>query len=79
MTATDKTAAAALEFPPELRFYSVPDLQRMFHVGRSKARLMMDALPSVRAGNKDCVSAKQLADYIAEHDGIPVKWPKRRR
>lgn len=28
-----------------LKFYDVNDLRQMFHVGRNKARLMMDALP----------------------------------
>lgn len=31
-----------------LKFYDVNDLRQMFHVGRNKARLMMDALPSIR-------------------------------
>lgn len=58
-------------------FYSVGDLQIMFHVGRSKARLMMDSLPSIRVGSKDYVTAQALEQYIHEHKGIPVKWPKR--
>lgn len=59
-------------------FYSVGDLQSMFHVGRSKARLMMDSLPSIRVGSKDYVTAQALGQYIHEHNGIPVKWPKRK-
>ena len=30
------------------QFLDVSDLQALFGVGRSKARLMMDALPSIR-------------------------------
>ena len=32
-----------------LKFYDVNDLRQMFHVGRNKARLMMDALPSIES------------------------------
>ena len=38
------------------QFLDVSDLQTMFGVGRSKARLMMDTLPSVRVGSKDYVT-----------------------
>ena len=41
------------------------DLQEMFGVGRSKARLMMDALPSIRVGSKDYIPATALNTYIA--------------
>ena len=55
------------------------DLETMFHVGRSKARLMMDSLPSVRVGSKDCILAADLKEYMIRHGGITVKWPKRHR
>lgn len=42
----------------QLQFLDVAALQTMFGVGRSKARLMMDVLPSIRVGNKDYVSQK---------------------
>lgn len=61
------------------RFLTVSDLQDMFGVGRSKARLMMDTLPSIRVGNKDYVTVSALNDYIEEHGGIQVNWPKRHR
>lgn len=61
------------------QFLDVTDLQAMFGVGRSKARLMMDALPSVRVGSKDYVTVNALNAFIVEHSGIPVKWPKRNR
>lgn len=57
----------------------VRDLQQLFSVGYSKARLMMDALPSSRIGNRDAVLRSDLDAYISEHGGIEVKWPKRRR
>ena len=44
----------------QLQFLDVAALQTMFGVGRSKARLMMDVLPSIRVGNKDYVSQKAL-------------------
>jgi hypothetical protein len=63
-------------------FLYVEDLQQLFKVGRSKARLMMDALPStirIRIGQKDCISSHALTEYLSTHDGIAVKWPKRHR
>lgn len=61
------------------QFLDVSDLQVMFGVGRSKARLMMDALPSIRVGSKDYISNTALSTFITENEGIPVKWPKRKR
>ena len=61
------------------QFLDVSDLQTMFGVGRSKARLMMDTLPSVRVGSKDYVTISALNGYIEEHGGLQVSWPKRRR
>ena len=61
------------------KFYDVNDLQQMFHVGRNKARLMMDALPSLRIGSKDYVTEQALNRYLDKHNGIPIKWPKRQR
>lgn len=61
------------------QFLDVSDLQSIFGVGRSKARLMMDALPSVRIDSKDYITATALNTFITENDGIPVKWPKRKR
>ncbi len=63
----------------QLQFLDVAALQAMFGVGRSKARLMMDVLPSIRVGNKDYISQKALTNYIAANNGIPVSWPKRHR
>lgn len=63
----------------QLQFLDVAALQSMFKVGRSKARLMMDVLPSIRVGNKDYISQKALENYIAANNGIPVRWPKRQR
>ena len=60
------------------QFLGISDLQRLFGVGRSKARLMMDALPSIRVGSKDYITANALNAFIAENGGIPVKWPKRK-
>lgn len=57
----------------------VRDLQELFSVGYSKARLMMDALPSSRIGNRDAVLRSDLDAYVSEHGGIEVKWPKRKR
>lgn len=57
----------------------VSDLQEMFGVGRSKARLMMDALPSIRVGSKDYITAAALNAYITENGGIPIRWLKRKR
>lgn len=34
------------------QYLGVSDLQEMFGVDRSKTRLMMDALPSIRVGTK---------------------------
>lgn len=61
------------------QFLDVSDLQALFGVGRSKARLMMDALPSIRVGSKDYITVTALSTFIVENDGIPIKWPKRRR
>lgn len=61
------------------QFLDVSDLQALFGVGRSKARLMMDALPSIRVGSKDYIAHAALNTFIAENGGIPVKWPKRKR
>ena len=61
------------------QFLGVSDLQALFGVGRSKARLMMDALPSIRVGSKDYITVTALSTFIVENDGIPIKWPKRRR
>ena len=63
----------------QLQFLDVAALQTMFGVGRSKARLMMDVLPSIRVGNKDYVSQKALTDYPTANGGIPISWPKRHR
>ncbi|KAB1945223.1 hypothetical protein HUE67_11320 [Bifidobacterium longum subsp. infantis] len=63
----------------QLQFLDVAALQSMFKVGRSKARLMMDALPSIRVGNKDYISQKALNGYLTANGGIPISWPKRRR
>ena len=68
-----------LEPDIQLKFLDVAALQAMFGVGRSKARLMMDALPSIRVSNKDYVSQKALTDYLTVNGGIPISWPKRRR
>lgn len=57
----------------------VQDLQEIFSVGYSKARLMMNKLPYVRIGKRDAVLKSQLTSYIAEHGGISVEWPKRKR
>lgn len=62
-----------------LQFLDVSGLQKMFGVGRSKARLMMDVLPSIRIGSKDYISTTALNTYIAENGGITIKWPKRKR
>lgn len=59
-------------------FLDVKALQEMFGVGRSKARLMMNSLPSFRVGNKDYITVSALNKYLSEHDEIPVKWPRRR-
>ncbi len=64
--------------PPRPKYLYVEDLQAIFRVGRSKARLMMDVLPSVQIGRKDAVLERDLYFYIEEHGGIEVKWPKRR-
>lgn len=61
------------------QFLDVSDLQSIFGIGRSKARLMMDTLPSIRVGSKDYITATALNTFIAENNGIPVKWPKRKR
>lgn len=58
-------------------FLYVQDLAKMFRVGRSKARLMMDVLPSFAVGRRDCITRSDLDVYIREHSGIRVKWPKR--
>lgn len=63
----------------QLQFLDIAALQTMFGVGRSKARLMMDVLPSIRVGNKDYVSQKTLTDYLTTNGGIPISWPKRHR
>lgn len=57
----------------------VQDLQEIFGVGYSKARLMMNKLPYVRIGKRDAVLKSQLTAYVAEHGGISVEWPKRKR
>lgn len=57
----------------------VKDLQELFRVGYSKARLMMNKLPYVRIGKRDAVLKSQLTTYVAEHGGISVEWPKRKR
>ena len=57
----------------------VKDLQELFRVGYSKARLMMNKLPYVRIGKRDAVLKSQLTAYVAEHGGISVEWPKRKR
>jgi len=54
----------------------VRDLREMFKVGQSKARLMMDVLPSVRIGQSDCVLRADLDAYLAEHGGIRVSARK---
>jgi len=59
-------------------FLYVADLEELFGVGYSKARLMMDELPSMRIGKRDCVRATDLDAYLTEHGGIMVTWPKRR-
>lgn len=65
--------------PSDMRFLDTRDLQDLFGVGRSKARLMMDAPPSVRVGGKDYISATKLAEYLDRHGGISVRWPNRKR
>lgn len=35
------------------QYLGMSDIQEMFGMGRSKARLMMDTLPSIRVGSKD--------------------------
>lgn len=64
---------------PRMHYIDVNGLAQMFGVGRSKARLMMDVLPSVRIGSKDYVLGTKLGEYLQEHGGIPIKWPKRHR
>ena len=63
----------------EARYLDVKGLARAFGVGYSKARLLMQALPSIRVGSRDFVPEAVLKTYITEHGGIPVKWPKRHR
>jgi hypothetical protein len=43
-----------------MHYIDVNGLAQMFGVGRSKARLMMDVLPSVRIGSKDYVLGTKL-------------------
>ena len=43
----------------QLQFLDVAALQTMFGVGRSKARLMMDVLPSIRVGSFDRLPHRQ--------------------
>jgi hypothetical protein len=64
---------------PRTHYIDVNGLAQMFGVGRSKARLMMDALPSVRIGSKDYVLGTRLDEYLQEHGGVLIKWPKRKR
>lgn len=61
------------------QFLDVSDLQSIFGVGRSKARLMMDALPSIRVGSRDYITSAALNAFVTENGGIPVKWPKHKR
>ena len=63
----------------ELRYLDVNDISRLFRVGKSKARLAMKSLPTIKGGSKDFVPEAVLKTYITEHGGIPVKWPKRHR
>lgn len=60
----------------QLQFLDISALQTMFGVGRSKACLMIDVLPSIRVGNKDYVSQKALTDYLTINGDIPISWPK---
>lgn len=64
---------------PRTHYIDVNGLAQLFGVGRSKARLMMDALPSVRIGSKDYVLETRLDEYLQEHGGVLIKWPKRKR
>ena len=57
----------------------VKDLQQLFRCGESKARLMMDELPTVLIGSRRAVLTRELNRYLAENESIKVKWPSRRR
>ena len=62
-----------------LGLLGVTDVQRAFGCGRSKARLIMEEVGTVRVGSTKLVYAKELEDHIRAHGGVAVRWPKRKR
>lgn len=57
----------------------VSDLMELFSCGRSKASLIMDAIPHVKIGQRSAVFRMDLEDYLRDHGGVSVVWPKRKR
>jgi len=62
--------------PSQTYYLNVADLQILFDLGRSKARLMMCVLPSVRIGSMDHVLNTKLEAYLKDYGGIHVNREK---
>lgn len=58
--------------PSQPHYLSVADLRIMFYVGRSKAHLTRDVLPSVRIGSKDYALNTKLEEYPKDYRSIHV-------
>lgn len=55
------------------------DVSMMLGCGRSKAMLIINEIGPVHIGRTACVRADDLDRHIAEHGGVAVKWPPRKR
>ena len=53
------------------------DIAAMYKCGRSKARLIMDAIGVVYVGKVPYVRASDLDCLLEEKGEIKVKWPQR--
>lgn len=56
-----------------------PDVSRKLGCGRSKAILIIHEIGPVYIGRTACIREEDLDRHIAEHGGVKVKWPRRRR
>lgn len=65
-----------METKPFMRW---EDIAGVCHCGRSKALLIIHRIGPVYIGRTPFVRTEDFAAYIAEHGGVALEWPPRRR
>ena len=59
----------------EIEFYTVKDLQRILHIGKSKAYDLckLKGFPVIKIGSKTLIYKKEFQQWLREHEGLTVR------